>query len=84
LGGDLTETRTSLENFLAAIKDYEGKVTGWRAQVADLIESLPVWIDRTSVILTFFLFWFGLSQFSLFLHGRMILRGENPLDELRP
>jgi len=83
LGGDLTETRTSLENFLAAIKDYQQKVTNWRTQVADLIESLPAWIDRASVTLTFFLFWFGLSQFSLFLHGRLILRGENPLDGLR-
>ncbi|NJC96835.1 MAG: hypothetical protein FIB03_10960 [Anaerolineae bacterium] len=83
LGGDLTETRTSLENFLAAIEDYQQKVTGWRAQVADLIQNLPAWIDRASVILTVFLLWFGLSQFGLFLHGRMILRGENPLDVLR-
>jgi len=83
LGGDLTETRASLQNFLAAIKEYEQKVTDWRAQVADLIEKLPAWIDRASMGLTFFLLWFGLSQFGLFLHGRMILRGEDPLDVLR-
>lgn len=83
LGGDLTETRASLQNFLAVIKEYEQKMTDWRAQVVDLIKKLPGWIDRASVSLTVFLLWFGLSQFGLFLHGRMILRGENPLDVLR-
>lgn len=83
LGGDLTETRASLQNFLASIKEYQQKVTDWRAQVADLIKNVPVWIDRASISLTLFLFWFGLSQFGLFLLGRMILRGENPLDVLR-
>jgi len=83
LGGDFAETRESLEGFLAAVKEYEEKVTGWRDQVADAKEALPVWIDWASVILTIFLLWFGLSQFSLFLHGRAILRGENPLEGLR-
>ena len=83
LGGDLTETRSSLENFLTAIKAYEQKVTDWRKQVADLIKSLPTWIDRTSIGLTIFLLWFGLSQFSLLFHGLSLRRGENPLDALR-
>ncbi len=83
LGGDLTETRASLQNFLAAIGEYEQKVTEWRTQVADLTENFPGWIDRASIGLTFFLLWFGLSQFGLFLHGRAILLGENPLDLLR-
>jgi len=83
LGGDLTETRDSLQNFIVAVEEYQTKVAEWRTQVADLIEALPSWIDRTSVSLTFFLLWFGLSQFGLFLHGRIILRGGNPLDELR-
>ena len=83
LGGDLTETRNSLENFLAAIKEYEQKVTDWRSQVADLIESLPLWIDRASISLTIFLLWFGLSQFGLLLHGLSIRRGDDPLDVLR-
>ena len=83
LGGDLTETRNSLESFLTAIKGYEQKVTDWRAQVADLIKALPIWIDRTSISLTFFLLWFGLSQFGLLLHGLSLRRGENPLDVLR-
>jgi hypothetical protein len=82
LGGDLSETRASLQNFLAAVEEYQGKVADWRAQVADLNGSLPRWVNRASILLTVFLLWFGLSQFSLFLHGRMILRGENPLDEL--
>jgi len=83
LGGDLTETRNSLETFLTAIKAYEHKVTDWRTQVADLIEALPTWIDRTALSLTIFLLWFALSQFGLFLHGRLLLRGEDPLDALR-
>jgi len=83
LGGDFNETRESLEGFLAAVKEYEAKVDGWRDQVADAKEALPLWIDRASVSLTIFLLWFGLSQFSLFLHGRSLLLGENPLDVLR-
>jgi len=83
LGGDLTETRDSLQNFLAAVEDYQVKVSDWRMQVADLIEASPVWIDRASVSITIFLFWFGLSQFGLLLHGRLILRGQNPLEALR-
>lgn len=83
LGGDLTETRESLQNFLAAVEEYQAKVTDWRAQLAELIELTPKWIDQTSTILTIFLLWFGLSQFSLLLHGRMILRGDDPLDNLR-
>lgn len=83
LGGDLTETRDSLQTFLKAVEEYQDKVADWRAQIADLIASLPKWIDNTSIGLTIFLFWFGLSQFGLLLHGRMILRGENPLEVLR-
>jgi len=83
LGGDLTETRSSLESFLIAIKEYEQKVKDWRTQVADLIESSPKWIDQTSIGLTIFLLWFGLSQFGLLLHGFSLRRGENPLDMLR-
>ena len=83
LGGDLTETRNSLENFITVIKDYELKVKDWRTQVADLSESLPIWIDRASLSLTFFLLWFGLSQFGLLLHGLSLRRGENPLEGLR-
>lgn len=83
LGGDLTETRASLVTFLTAVDEYQDKVGEWRKQVSDLLDALPVWIDRASMILTLFLFWFGLSQFGLLLHGRMVLRGENPLDVLR-
>jgi hypothetical protein len=83
LGGDLTGTRSSLESFLTAIKEYEKKVTDWRAKVADLIEQTPVWIDRTSISLTIFLLWFGLSQFGLLLHGFSLRRGKNPLEVLR-
>lgn len=83
LGGDLTETRDSLENFLAAIEEYQQKVADWRTQVADLIELLPAWVDRASIIATIFLLWFGLSQFGLLLHGLNLRRGGDPLDVLR-
>jgi len=83
LGGDLTGTRSSLQNFLTAIKAYKQKVADWRTQVADLIAVLPAWIDRASISLTIFLLWFGLSQFSLLLHGLSLRRGKNPLDSLR-
>ena len=83
LGGDLTETRESLQNFLMTVEEYQTKVADWRMQVADLIESFPSWMDHASLSLTLLFLWFGLSQFSLLLHGRMILRGENPLDALR-
>lgn len=79
LGGDLNETRISLETFLAVVEEYQVKVADWRTQVSDLMDALPRWADRTAIGLTAFLFWFGLSQFGLFLHGRLILRGQNPL-----
>lgn len=82
-GGDFSETRDSLQNFLAVTKEYQRKVTGWRAQVADLQVALPKWIDRASIILTIFLLWFGFSQIGLLLHGLSIRRGDNPLEVLR-
>jgi chromosome segregation ATPase len=83
LGGDLTETRDSLQSFLDAVEEYQVKIAGWRVQIADLTASIPDWIDKASISITIFLLWFGLSQFGLFLHGRMILRGGDPLDVLR-
>jgi hypothetical protein len=83
LGGDLTQTRESLQNFLSAIQDYEKKVTGWREQGADVLANTPKWIDQASIILTVFLVWFGFSQFSLLLHGLTMQRGANPLLAIR-
>ena len=83
LGGDMTQTRKSLEDFLVATQEYEKKVTDWRKQVADLIEKTPKWIDQASIILTIFLLWFGVSQFGLVLHGLAMQRGDNPLAVLR-
>jgi hypothetical protein len=79
LGGDLTQTRESLQSFLSAIQDYEKKMTRWREQAAFVLENAPKWIDQTSIILTVFLVWFGLSQFGLLLHGLAMWRGVNPL-----
>lgn len=74
LGGDLTQTRESLQSFLTSIQDYQKKVTLWRGQISDLAEGAPGWIDQASIALTLFLLWFGVSQFGLILHGRTILR----------
>ena|SRR6266487_3716197 len=83
LGGDLTETRDSLQNFLVSIQDYEKKIAGWREQDKTLLEGAPKWIDQASIILTIFLVWFGLSQFGLLLHGLNIQAGGDPLMVLR-
>lgn len=83
LGGDLTETRESLQSFLTAIQSYETKVTRWREQGTHILENAPKWIDQASVILTVFLFWFGLSQFGMLLHGVAMQRGADPLLALR-
>jgi chromosome segregation ATPase len=83
LGGDLTETRASLQSFLTAIQDYQTKLTGWRGQVSDLLAGTPKWIDQASVALTIFLLWFGISQFGLILHGLHWLRGGDPFLVLR-
>lgn len=83
LGGDLGETRDSLQSLLTSVQDYEKKVTNWHEQVRDVIAMTPTWIDRSSVALTIFLLWFALSQFSLFLHGRSLWAGGDPLVVLR-
>lgn len=83
LGGDLTQTRESLQSFLSSIQDYEEKVIGWREQVRDLRVRAPGWIDRASIILTIFLLWFGLSQFGLLLHGLSLQQGYDPFLVLR-
>jgi hypothetical protein len=83
MGGDFSETRERLETFLVVIGDYEQKIDGWHTRVEMWIVSVPGWIDRASLILTFFLFWFGLSQFGLLLHGLVLWRGGDPLVVLR-
>lgn len=80
MGGDLSETRERLEAFVGVVEEYQAKVSSWQAQVEMLTASLPGWIDQASVILTVFLFWFGLAQFGLFLHGLALWHGRNPLD----
>jgi hypothetical protein len=83
VGGDFAETRQRLESFLQIVGEYEQKVGGWRAQVEMWIALAPEWIDRASIILTVFLFWFALSQIGLLLHGLSLWRGENPFSVLR-
>ncbi|HET9912611.1 MAG TPA: hypothetical protein VFQ13_12020 [Anaerolineales bacterium] len=83
LGGDLTETRESLQTFLSSIRDYEQQVARWREQDQQLLADAPKWIDQASIILTVFLLWFALSQFGLLLHGLSIRAGGDPLLVLR-
>jgi DNA repair exonuclease SbcCD ATPase subunit len=83
LGGDLTQTRESLQNFLSTIQEYEKKVARWREQSEDMLENAPKWIDQASIVLTVFLVWFGFSQLSLLLHGIALQRGMDPLLAIR-
>jgi F0F1-type ATP synthase membrane subunit b/b' len=83
LGGNFKETKQYLESLGLVLKDYDSRITGWRAQAKRLIQSLPGWIDLASVVLTFCLLWFGFSQFSLLLHGLSLWKGGNPLQVLR-
>lgn len=83
LGGDLTETRESLQAFLKAIQEYETKVVGWREQVKELSENAPTWIDQASIALTIFLAWFAVSQLGLVLHGLNLQQGNDPFVVVR-
>jgi tetratricopeptide (TPR) repeat protein len=83
LGGDLQETRDNIQKLQRVVAEYESKIGAWRGQLAMLEAGLPGWIDRASLILTIFLFWFGLSQFGLLLHGLALWRGRDPLLALR-
>ncbi|MCX6037709.1 MAG: hypothetical protein NTW99_07425 [Chloroflexi bacterium] len=79
MGGDFTETKLNLQNFLTVVQEYDQKLTVWRAQLARLLGSLPGWIEGASIGLTVFLLWFGFSQFSLILHGLTFWRGGDML-----
>lgn len=83
LGGDLGETRDSLQDLLTSVQSYEKKVTHWHEQVEDLIQKTPTWLNRAAVGLTIFLLWFALSQFGLLLHGLNIWAGADPFVVLR-
>jgi len=83
MGGDLSETRQNLQGLLDVVTEYKLKVTDAREQIAVWIEALPGWIDTVSIILTFFLLWFGFANFSLLLHGLDAWRGGDPLAVLR-
>jgi chromosome segregation ATPase len=83
LGGDLSGTRDSLQNFLTSIHEYQKKVADWRQQADDLKTNAPRWIDQASIALTVFLLWFGISQFGLLLHGLNMSRGVDPLMAFR-
>jgi hypothetical protein len=83
MGGDLSETKTSLTNLLAVITEYNGKVTGWQAQIAVWKQSLPGWIDKACITLTVFLLWFAFSQAGLFLIGFTAWKGGDPFAVLK-
>jgi chromosome segregation ATPase len=83
MGGDFTETKNNLQNFLTVVQEYDQKLTGWRDQLAMLIGSLPGRIETASIGLTVFLLWFGFSQFSLILHGLSLWMGGNLRTRLR-
>lgn len=83
MGSDFTETKTNLQNFLSIVTEYDEKLIDWRTQLAGYLISLPGWITTASICLTIFLFWFGISQGSLILHGLSIWQGGDPLTPFR-
>jgi chromosome segregation ATPase len=83
LGGDFQETKQNLQDLLLTLEGYDTNLTGWREEIKMLIESTPRWVDNTSIGLTLFLLWFGLSQFGLLLHGLSLKRGDDPLEVWR-
>jgi len=83
LGGNLSDTKTKIQNLLDTVTQYDKQVVVWHAQVRDLIASLPRWFNEAAVILTVFLIWFGISQFSIVLHGLALRQGQDPLQPLR-
>jgi chromosome segregation ATPase len=83
LGGDLTETKSSMSNLLAVIEEYIGKIAIWQEQIAVWEQSLPGWIDNASISLTVFLLWFAFSQAGLFLIGLTAWKGGDPFAVLR-
>jgi len=84
LGGDLTETKQSVQQLLTVVNEYEAKIDGWRTQIAQIQAGLPAWIDQACIALTVFLLWFAFSQFGLVLIGLQGWRGGNPFAALRP
>lgn len=82
-GGDFGETRQGLEQLLGAVTEYQGKIKGWRAQIATIHAELPGLVDRSSIVLSAFLLWFGLSQAGLILHGLGLYKGADPLEVIR-
>jgi predicted nucleic acid-binding Zn-ribbon protein len=83
MGGDLSETRANLENFLAVVEEYDEKVAAMRADLAAVSERLPAWSAAAGALLVLFLLWFGLSQFGMLLHGLSLWQGGDPLEVLR-
>ncbi len=83
IGGDLSETKTSMTNLLAVIEEYDEKITSWQEQIAVWEQSQPGWIDNTSISLTVFLLWFAFSQAGLFLIGYTAWKGRDPFAVLR-
>jgi hypothetical protein len=83
MGGDFGETRRGLERLLSTVTEYQTKIESWRAWIARTRAELPALIDRTSVLLTILLLWFGISQGGLILHGLTAYRGGNPLRVLQ-
>jgi len=78
LGGDFQTTKENLQTLLEVLEGYDLKLTDWLAQVRNLKDSTPGWIDNASLSLSVILAWFAFSQLGLILHGLAIWRGENP------
>ena len=83
LGGNLSDTKTRIQNLLNTVDEYDQKIAGWHTEVTGLITSVPRWINEAAIVLTVFLLWLAISQFGLILHGLALRQGDDPLMPLR-
>jgi uncharacterized coiled-coil protein SlyX len=74
----------------AFLDEIQAEVDGYQAQMSDLQERvallkarIPLWIDVSSIAITLFLLWLGLSQISVFIHGWSFLTGQDLLARWR-
>ena len=56
LGGDFNETKQKLEDLVLVLAEYDQKVTDWRGQIADVLESLNSFLIRIYIAVTIITF----------------------------
>ena len=70
---------TTIQESLAQLDTYSGKIASYQARVEDLQAKGPGWLDWAAAILTGFFVWLAFSQVGLFLLAWEFYRGEDLL-----